>query len=70
MKNNNKCPKCSGVNIVEVPGRSSNGNFNFVNVGMFGSVGVTRYLCSHCGYSEEWIDKKEDIEKVVKKFGK
>ena len=31
-------------------------------------VDVSRYLCSECGFMEEWIVDKEDIEKVVKKF--
>ncbi|WP_278281159.1 hypothetical protein [Clostridium sp. BSD9I1] len=32
---------------------------------IFSAVKVTRYLCCDCGYSEEWIDDKKDIEKII-----
>jgi len=32
------------------------------------AVKVTRYLCCECGYSEEWIDNKEDIKKLCDKY--
>lgn len=69
MKDHKKCPKCSGTKIVKIPGRTDLDYFNFIKVGMFSSVYVTRYLCDKCGYSEEWIDEKEDIEKIVEKYG-
>ena len=28
------------------------------------SIGVTRYICRDCGFTEEWIDSKDDIEKI------
>ena len=44
---------------------------NIIPVGMmiFSSVKVTRFLCSRCGYSEEWIESPADIEKIRKKYG-
>lgn len=72
MKNAKKCIKCDSKNIIRIPG----------NIGPYGSgnniiaskmttriaVKVTRYLCSECGYSEEWIEDKSDIEKMVKYY--
>ena len=29
---------------------------------------VTRFLCGKCGFSEEWIDSLEDIEKLRMKY--
>ncbi|MFA6549952.1 MAG: hypothetical protein WCT36_01185 [Candidatus Gracilibacteria bacterium] len=70
MKNTNKCPKCSGEKIIKIPGRNRNSYFNLINAKMFSAIYVTRYLCNKCGYSEEWIDGKEDINKLVERYGK
>jgi hypothetical protein len=36
---------------------------------IFSSVKVTRFLCSGCGYSEEWVESPADIERLRKKYG-
>ncbi len=71
MKNTNRCPKCNGGDILFVPGTSeAYGVGNNIRVGatIFSAVLVHRYICSSCGYSEEWIDK-EGISKLQKKYG-
>lgn len=35
---------------------------------VFNSILVTRFLCEECGYSEEWVEKKEDITALKKKY--
>lgn len=41
------------------------GSGNNIPVGMtiFTYVPVDRYICGHCGYSEEWI-RKDDLPEV------
>ncbi len=68
MKNSRICPKCSSSDIVRIKGkRESYGAGNHVMVGIIASVGVHRYVCTVCGYTEEWIDR-EDLEKIKKKY--
>ena len=70
MKNTHICPKCQCRDILKVPGKSgAYGTGNNIQTGMsiFSAVLVNRYVCTACGYSEEWIDE-EDIEKLRKKF--
>ena len=31
---------------------------------------VTRYLCTNCGFSEEWVEASKDLDLLKKKFGK
>jgi len=65
------CPKCNSGDILRIPGeRGAYGAGNNIMTGMtvFSAVKVTRYLCCECGYSEEWIDNKEDIKKLRNKF--
>ena len=72
MKNSRICPKCNSNDILVVPGSSeAYGAGNNIRVGMtiFSSVLVDRYVCCHCGYSEEWI-RREDVEKLKRKYDK
>ncbi len=72
MKNSYTCPKCSSRKILRIPGLAgAYGSGNNIPMGMtvFSSIKVTRYVCRECGYSEEWIDYSEDLEKLKKKYG-
>ena len=71
MKTTGKCTKCASPEILKVPGRAGPfGSGNNIPVGatIFSSVMVTRYLCSRCGYSEEWVESASDLQKVRDKY--
>ena len=71
MKFTKTCPKCQSANILRIPGtRQSHGYGNNVKVGMtlFSAVLVTKYLCCNCGFTEEWVDSLQDIEKVTQYY--
>jgi len=71
MKNTKICPKCSSNDIVKIKGNSGNSyTSNYASSGLLGYVPITRYLCCNCGFSEEWIDCEEDIQKLKKKYSK
>ena len=72
MKNTNECPKCRSNKIIVIPGSTgAYGVGHNIPVGrtVFSYAKVNRYLCSDCGYSEEWV-AKEDIERIAKKYDK
>ena len=31
---------------------------------------MSRYICLHCGYTEEWIDDPDDLAKIEQKLKK
>ncbi|MFT4537652.1 MAG: putative nucleic-acid-binding Zn-ribbon protein [Planctomycetota bacterium] len=67
MKNASECPKCESDDIIRIPGRAgAHGAGNNITTGLtiFSAIMVTRYLCASCGYSEEWIDSSEDIDRL------
>ena len=35
---------------------------------IFSAVLVTRYLCAYCGFNEEWVDDRADLEKLMAKY--
>lgn len=70
MKHSRRCPKCQHTDILRIDGHAGAygvGNNIMVGATIFSAVPVNRYVCCSCGYSEEWIDKK-DIPKLAKKF--
>ncbi|MFT4565917.1 MAG: putative nucleic-acid-binding Zn-ribbon protein [Saprospiraceae bacterium] len=70
MKNTHQCSKCNSSDIIKVPGPASVGySQNKVPTGFFSSGNVDRYVCLECGYSEEWITKVADLQKLRKKYG-
>lgn len=71
MKNKGKCPKCGGSGILLIAGGTGAygaGNNILLGSTAFSAVPVNRYLCSQCGYSEEWVDL-EHLSKLKKKYG-
>ena len=67
MKNSRTCPKCQSKDILRIEGQSgAHGAGNNIPVGWttFSAVEVTRFLCLNCGFSEEWIESKEDLKKI------
>ncbi len=70
MKQTNRCPKCGCEDILYIPGTvGPYGTGNNIKTGMtvFSSVEVDRYVCTACGFSEEWI-REEDLERLIHTF--
>ncbi|MCA9917813.1 MAG: hypothetical protein KC445_07670 [Anaerolineales bacterium] len=67
MKTTMQCPKCQSKDILiieadKIPLRAAR---NMIQLGFFSNVVyVTRYVCAACGFSEEWIDDPQSIEKL------
>ncbi|WP_444641168.1 hypothetical protein ACRQU7_12240 [Caproiciproducens sp. R1] len=71
MKSKGTCPKCHSSEIISIPGNvGAYGTGNNIKAGrtIFSAVKITRYLCTSCGYTEEWIDNPIDIEKLKKYY--
>lgn len=71
MKNSEICPKCQANDIVRIPGKVGAhgvGNNIIMGVTTLNAIKVTRYLCGTCGFSEEWIDDRRDLEKLKNKY--
>ena len=67
MKISKICPKCKGMKLVRFDGHTGAygvGNNVMTGSTIFSAVNVNRYVCSGCGYSEEWIDQ-EDLKRIM-----
>jgi len=64
MKNNGICPKCKSNNISEI---GSDILGTRIKTGALSFASASYYVCCQCGYIEEWITDKKDLEKISAK---
>jgi ribosomal protein S27AE len=69
MRNSKLCPKCRSADIIRIPiNRTSPYAFVRTRLTIFGAVKLSRYVCGSCGYSEEWVDRPDDIAKLKRLY--
>ncbi len=63
MKKTGTCPKCKSKKItcVKCFGGTTTPAVNSPNssLSFIGAMSYLRYICTECGYSEEWLDDSE-----------
>jgi hypothetical protein len=62
MKPSGVCPKCSSKKIAVIP--SELGTYNSIKVDMFGFANLTRYICTACGYMEQYVADTKPLLKL------
>jgi len=65
MKSTGVCPKCSSKKIAVIP--SEIGTYNVIKVDMFGFANLTRYICTSCGYVEQYAADEKSLSKLRRK---
>jgi len=66
MKSTGVCPKCSSKEIVIIPSRR--GTNNWIKVGLFDFVKLTRHICASCGYMEQYVEGEKSLQKLRRNF--
>ena len=68
MKYSQCCPKCQSSEIAKIEGGAFKGNiYNTVSFGLT-TIYLTRYTCTNCGFTENYIDDPKDLAKVKDKY--
>ena len=65
MKSTGVCPKCSSKKIATIP--SELGTYNVIKVDMFGFAKLTRYICTSCGYLEQYVADEKSLTSLRQK---
>lgn len=72
MKNGNLCPMCGSREIVRIPDNprrhASGNNIYTTRATLLGKIPVIRYVCCNCGYTENWVETRRDLEKLKETF--
>ena len=64
MKNSGTCPKCNATNITEI---KSDTLGTRISTGILSVASASYFVCCRCGYVEEWVIDKKDLEKLSNK---
>ena len=67
MRTSGSCAKCKSTDLVRIES-PQDGSANVISTGWFSAARVTRFLCAQCGFSEEWIEDKDELAKLVAKY--
>ena len=68
MKYSYCCPKCQNSDIAIIEGGAFKGNiYNTVTFGLT-TIYLTRYVCTNCGFTENYIDDVKDLQKIKDKY--
>ncbi|MBK8625011.1 MAG: hypothetical protein IPN86_05465 [Saprospiraceae bacterium] len=68
MKYNYCCPKCQNSEIAIIEGGAFKGNiYNTVSFGLT-TIYLTRYVCTNCGFCENYVDDVNDLQKIKNKY--
>lgn len=72
MKNGSPCPKCGCRRVVRVPDNprrhASGSNIYTTSATLLGKIPVIRYVCCDCGYVENWVETRRELEKIEEAF--
>jgi predicted nucleic-acid-binding Zn-ribbon protein len=72
MKNTKQCPKCQSKEVFTNDNIGKFGYRNTLQVSIFQRIAVATYICTNCGYFEEYASesakvKLDSLKKVWKK---
>ena len=66
---NGICPKCKSIEIYTNKTKMTKSERNYIRTGLVAFVKCVSYICSSCGYIEEYI-KEDEKHKIIKNFDK
>ena len=65
------CPHCQSSEIIWLRSSAADGyNRSGVTVGAFRSISFARLICLQCGLVREWVDNREHLDLLRKKYGR
>ncbi len=66
MKNRGVCRKCKSHDIIRIDAKLEGGTV--IYLGLVETVALTRYICGNCGFTEEWVEEQEEIDRLKRRF--
>lgn len=70
MKKTGKCPKCGNTEVYTDGKNVNRSERNIITVSAFTRVFLNTYICTSCGYVEEYAEKigEKKLEKIKEKW--
>ena len=68
MNTHGPCPKCGNAERLTVPGaHGARGGIPTTSFAI-SNIGPTRYVCTQCGFVEEYVEPGPDLDKLVQHY--
>ena len=64
MNKHTRCGKCDSPDLFAIPVTPSDHSHIVVGERLMRNVGVSRYVCTDCGYIEEWVNDQMDLDSL------
>ncbi len=69
MKRSLKCPKCDSDEVVRKRGSPVLNSWSRIAISITSiDIWVTKYVCTDCGFIEEWVDNPNDLARLKAKI--
>lgn len=65
MKIGKVCPKCNSKNIVNI----KHSHASKISIGFTGKARIAKYVCTDCGFIEDWVEYPVDLERIKHEYG-
>lgn len=62
MNTHDTCGKCGSSDLLEVPMTPGEHSHIVTGARVLKDVAVTKYVCTDCGYIEQWVNSGSDLE--------
>lgn len=68
MKKSGSCPKCNSTEVYTTKGTTKRGERSSIGVSSFSAISIDLYICTSCGYMEEYGEEGDlkDLKKMEK----
>ena len=66
MKNTRTCPKCASKKVICIQDSPAYYGLR-LKTGIGTIAEVSHFICCDCGYAEEWVTDKGDLDKLYEK---
>ena len=64
MNDRGKCGKCGSASSLRIPGTPGDHSHIVVGERLMHTIVVTKYVCTDCGYIEEWVGDPDDLKRL------
>ncbi len=59
-----RCGKCGSPDLLRVPATPADHSHIVIEDRVLRTVAVDEYVCTDCGYVEQWVNSKADLTKL------
>jgi ribosomal protein L37E len=64
MHTHDECSKCGSGELLRIPATPGQHSHIVLGDRVLHTVAVTKYVCAACGYIEQWVNNKDDLERL------